>query len=223
LLQHLKARRRAARRYIDRRRWTRADPRFDVEWPAIDSVDGWLSQREAHLLFALAGLVPPDLAVVEVGSYKGRSTTALARGARADVPIYAVDPHTGCRVEVERGITVDTWPEFIENLDRAGSTAVIPVRSTSVIAAASYDGPPVKLLFIDGWHSTEAVVADYTSWRPHCAREPVIVFDDVWHPEVAQAIDSLRIQLPRHVGTVGKTGVFADGLPLRLRKAIEHA
>jgi len=139
------------------------------------------------------------------------------------VPIYAVDPHTGCRVEVEQGISVDTWPEFTENLVRTGSTAVVPVRSTSLEAARSYNGPPVQLLFIDGWHSTGAVIADYTNWRPHCVHEPIIVFDDMWHPDVAQGIDALVDQMPGHIGTVGKDGVFADGVPRRLRKLIEHA
>ena len=220
LLKPLKAGKRAAWRYMDQRRWARADPRFAASWPAIDSVEGWLSQREARLLFTLAGLVPSGSAIVEIGCYKGRSTTALASGARAGVPIYGVDPHTGCRVEVEAGIVVDTWPEFRENLARTGSTAVVPVRATSVEAAQSYDGAPVALLFIDGWHSADAVIADYSSWKPHCVPEPVVVFDDMWHPDVLRGIKVLAGQLPQHIGTVGKDGVFADGVPRHVRTLI---
>jgi hypothetical protein len=217
-----KAGKRAAWRFVDRRRWARAAPRFAEAWPAIDSITGWTSEREAQLLFTLAGLVRPGHAIVEIGSYEGRSTAALASGAHAGVPIYAVDPHTGCRVEVEQGISVNTWPAFIENLERTGSTAVVPVRSTSVEAARSYDGPSVELLYVDGWHSTDAVIADHTSWRPHCVRKPIIVFVDVRHSVVIQAIETLADHLPRRIGIVGKDVVFADELPPRIRRLIEH-
>ena len=218
----MKAAKRAAWRHLDQRRWARAAPRFAAAWPSIDSVEGWLAKREAQLLFALAGLVREGHAVVEVGSYKGRSTTALASGVNPGIPVYAVDPHTGCRVEVEQGMWVDTWQEFIENLKRTGSTAVIPVRETSVAAARTYHGPPVELLFIDGWHSTDAVIADYKSWKPHLTRDPIVVFDDMWHPDVVQGIDALVDQLPPQVGTVGKDVVFANTMPPRLRRLIQH-
>lgn len=52
--------------------------------------DGWLTEEEARLLWAAAG--PLGGAVLEVGSYKGRSTCLLARLGR---PVFAVDPFGG--------------------------------------------------------------------------------------------------------------------------------
>ena len=185
--------RRVVRRYAEHRHWARADPRFVAAWPEIDAADGWLSKREAEFLFTLASVVARGEAVVEIGSYKGRSTIALASGVHAGVPVYTVDPHTGCRFEVEQGLRIDTWTEFPANVARAGATPVIPIRSTSVDAAASYGGPKVGMLFIDGWHSTEAVVTDFTSWKPHLASDPAVVFVDWFDPDIGAPSTSLPL------------------------------
>jgi hypothetical protein len=128
----------------------------------IDSVDGWLSRREAELLFVLAGSVPASRVIVEIGSYCGRSTAALGFGLghRAQ-SLYAVDPHTGDRSQVEAGMSVDTFDTFLGNIDRLGlRDVVVPIRALSVEAATAYDGPEIGLLFVDGWHSKEAVIED---------------------------------------------------------------
>ena len=61
---------------------------------AIDETPGWLSLDEAALLYHLARQTTTG-SIVEVGSYRGRSTVALAKGALAggNRPVYAVDPH----------------------------------------------------------------------------------------------------------------------------------
>ena len=205
------------------RHFARADRRFVAAWPVIDSVDGWLSKYEAELLFALARGVPEGQAIVEIGSYKGRSTVTMAAATRPGVSVYAVDPHTGGVAAFERGEVVDTWDEFRTNLVRAGASSVVPVRLKSVDAAASYDGPEVGFLFVDGWHSTEAVLADYEAWKRHLASKPTIVFDDWDWPEVRIAIDVLREQLPRRVGVVGKDEVFADSLPRRVARLVRSS
>lgn len=191
----------------------RASRHFRSAWPVIGATDGWISMYEAEVLFALAELVPPGQAIVEIGSYKGRSTITMAAAAPTGVPIYAVDPHTGDRTQVDAGQVVDTWDEFRANLSRAKLTSVIPVRLRSVEAAASYDGPDVAMLFIDGWHSTDAVIADFESWQPYLAGTATIVFDDRAYAEIAIAIDALRDRLPSSVGTVQKFEVFAGDLP----------
>ena len=202
--------------------WRWADRRFLRAWPSIDPVDGWLTKLEAELLFALARDVPAGHAIVEIGSYKGRSTLTFSAGAGSGVPIFAVDPHTGDRTQVERGEVVDTWAEFRANLASAGTQSVVPVRAPSVEAAKSYRGPEIGLLFIDGWHSTEAVLADWESWRPFLSTAPTIVFDDWNHPEVRIAIDSLLPHLPGRVGAVGKDEVFADRVPRRVRRLCRY-
>ena len=63
----------------------------------LASVEGWLTDAEGELLFRLASRCTGRGVIVEVGSWKGKSTIALGRGSRAGVSatIHAVDPHAG--------------------------------------------------------------------------------------------------------------------------------
>jgi predicted O-methyltransferase YrrM len=181
-------------------------------WSAIDSVDGWLTRPEAELMFVLAGVISPSRAVVEIGSYCGRSTAALAFGTgRRKQSVYAVDPHTGDRSQVEAGLSVDTFETFLSNVRRLGlADAVVAVRALSVEAAGAYKGPEIGLLLVDGWHSTQAVTDDVTSWSPYFASDVIVVFDDFRFPEVAAGIAAVRNLLPEPLGSVGKDFVFAS-------------
>src|SRR5258708_7821544 len=65
-------------------------------------VEGWLTDAEADLLIAAAAqaLATPGErpALVEVGSYCGRSTVVLGSVAQALCPrarVFAIDPHLG--------------------------------------------------------------------------------------------------------------------------------
>jgi predicted O-methyltransferase YrrM len=56
-------------------------------------VEGWLSEAQGRALFEAAAATTGRGAIVEIGSWKGRSTTWLASGARlAGQRVYAVDP-----------------------------------------------------------------------------------------------------------------------------------
>ena len=48
----------------------------------IKTIDGWLSPNEAELLFNLTKRNPYDGVIVEIGSWKGKSTVCLGRGSQ---------------------------------------------------------------------------------------------------------------------------------------------
>src|SRR5579871_2007365 len=62
--------------------------------PDYEKIDGWLKLEEAELLFEAAMSVTSGC-IVEIGSYRGRSTVALAAGSRsgAKAPVFAIEPH----------------------------------------------------------------------------------------------------------------------------------
>lgn len=64
---------------------------------------GMLSDSEVDFLYRLGRLNHCRGAIVEIGSFKGKSTIALARGAAAAdrALVYAIDPH---RIKPEEGI-----------------------------------------------------------------------------------------------------------------------
>ncbi len=68
----------------------------------MNPIEGWLGEDEADLLIATTWKALTELsplnAVVEVGSYCGRSTVVLASVVKAicaQTKVYAIDPHTG--------------------------------------------------------------------------------------------------------------------------------
>src|SRR5436305_15309889 len=77
--------------------------------PLIADVPGWLTDEEGEALYDLARACTGRGMIVEIGSWKGKSTICLGLGSRAgaSVPAYAVDPHADyrfgdCKTNVER-------------------------------------------------------------------------------------------------------------------------
>ena len=138
-------------------------------------VEGWLSDAQGRALFFAAAETDGRGAIVEIGSWKGRSTTWLASGAHlAGRRVYAIDPHRRSR-EYPGAETLD---EFLGTLARNGLAAVVePLVMTSEEAASRIEGP-VELLFIDGDHSYEAVRRDAELWLPRLIEGGTVMFHD---------------------------------------------
>ena len=79
-------------------------------------VEGWMSPRELGFLYETALAMPRNVRVVELGSWKGRSTVALCEGLNEKAPeFWSVDTFRGDSfigtVEVS-----DVLPEFERNV-----------------------------------------------------------------------------------------------------------
>ena len=139
-------------------------------------IEGWLSHAQGRALFSAAESTSGRGAIVEIGSWKGRSTTWLGYGARArGLKVYAVDPHEGSREDPD----ARTFEAFISNIRRAGVVdAVQPLVMTSAAAVAVVEGP-VELLFIDGDHSPAGAERDAELWLPRLMVGGTAMFHDV--------------------------------------------
>lgn len=138
-------------------------------------IDGWLSEAQGRALFAAAAGCSGRGAIVEIGSWKGRSTTWLAHGARTrGLQVYAIDPHTGSREDP----AARTYDAFIENVRQAGVLdSVHPLVMTSSEAAGSVRGP-VELLFVDGDHTRAGAMRDAGVWLPRVMVGGTAMFHD---------------------------------------------
>lgn len=146
-----------------------------------DQVDGWLGKREGPYLYVLAEFASPLGAVVEIGSWKGKSTIWLAKACEA-VPgarIFAIDPH---REGSEQ--------EFRRNVKMAGVDAILtPIVAPSVEALKGWDRP-IGLLWIDGDHRYESVKSDFFGWEPFVVEGGVVAFHDTYSWEgVRRVVD----------------------------------
>jgi predicted O-methyltransferase YrrM len=135
----------------------------------IKDVPGWLSDEEGEALFELARECTGRGVIVEIGSWKGKSTICLGLGSRAGkgVRIFAVDPHADYR-----------HGEFKDNVERAGiADLVTPVKGLSQDVVASFD-EPIELLFVDGSHEEDDVRHDFESWVPKVVNGGTFAFND---------------------------------------------
>jgi predicted O-methyltransferase YrrM len=185
---------------------------YDRVWPVLQ----WDHRPSARRLFELAARGPGEGAIVEIGSFIGNSTVFLAAPWRDRV--HAVDPHSDASMTQVPG-TATTSQEFIANLERFGvRERVVYHREASVAAAHSWSDGSVRLLFIDGLHTYDAVTADYRAWAPHLARRHVVLFDDFLWGEVERAVRDLqREATPPWFAVRGGQAMFAtEPLPLRM-------
>ena len=182
------------------------DFKFRVSFQIIDRAFGFLSKSEAFALYFLAKNCVFGQNILEIGSLEGRSTLALASGARNGVKVYAVDPHTGEQKGLNRAQS-STWEVFLNNTKNF--SCIIPIRKYSKDAKKDI-GEKISLQFIDGWHSENAVDADINNFLPCLNKEFTIVFDDWGDSGVQAGIKKNLNVLPPFLGSVGKMVIFTN-------------
>ena len=169
------------------RLWIAADYASLAE--TFGPIEGFLHPLEGYALLLLAQHGPGVGAVVEIGSYMGRSTSYLALGVKrgSRPPVVAVD-HFGGSPEHQAGASHEskvlvaegtTYNQFLRNLETAAvAEHVRPIRAGSLEASRGWR-EPIRLLFIDGDHSYEASRADFAAWSPQVEGSGLIAFHDI--------------------------------------------
>jgi predicted O-methyltransferase YrrM len=166
------------------------------------SVPGWFREAEIRLLYRTVRdlRVPGD--IVEIGSWKGRTTVvmgrALADSSSATRRIHAVDPHTGSE-EHREAIAREgsTLGAFRRNLRKAGVAAFVDEHvTTSGEAAGTLEAAGVRLalLFVDGAHDEASVRRDLRAFLPRLTPGGLVALHDCEedgpHPGVWRAYRS---------------------------------
>jgi len=144
------------------------------------NIDGWVNEAEGEYLFETSRNCEGNGIILEIGSWKGKSTIYLGKGSQSGnkVKIYAVDPHTGSSEHIEEYGEVNTFDEFKKNIESAGLNNIItPVVKTSYDAFNMFD-EPVEFVFIDGAHEYEQVKLDFELWFPRLIEGGKIAFHD---------------------------------------------
>jgi predicted O-methyltransferase YrrM len=141
------------------------------------SVEGWLTSVEGRLLYELARQADPATYIVEIGSWKGRSTIWLAAGAKAGLGarVVAIDPHGGTSLH---STGEGTEGELRRNLDAAGVSDQVDVLVATSEAAVEGWNRPIGLLWIDGDHAYESVRRDFRAWEGHIVDGGIVALHD---------------------------------------------
>jgi MMP 1-O-methyltransferase len=175
--------------------------RKHADWPEelsdVPGIKGWLSRDAALLLYRLASQAAEGC-IVEVGSYRGRSTVVLARGAEhgPGARVYAVEPHEPFVGPRGGQFGPEDRAAFFRNMVRTGAYRTVRLLNTSSEIVAPGWTEPVALLWLDGDHSYEGVRRDFDAWAPHLVPDCDLVLDDTDDPRLGpqQLVEELAAE-----------------------------
>lgn len=159
---------------------------FNDIWKDVNLIEGWLNYPVVKLLYNKSRVLQSHQNIVEIGSWKGRSTVLFGLSSQAN--IYAIDPHTGS--SEHRGLVeeIDTYNEFKENLLKHNLLDKINIYKdySANVSKKFHEG--IDLLWIDGSHEYADVKLDFECWFPKLNYGGVILFHDSKWPGVKKLL-----------------------------------
>jgi len=158
----------------------------------MNNIQGWMGEPELEWLFEMAKGMR---SIIEIGSWKGRSTLALLSGCPG--PVYAVDHFKGDSDSfIQQGMVKreDVYETFMKNVGHFPNLRVLRMNSSD---AARGFSPMVDMVFIDGEHSYDSVKADLEAWLPKAKK---LICGHDWEP--ASMYEGLRQAVHEKLGEV---------------------
>ena len=152
-----------------------------------NGIEGWMTPLELEFLRIMAD---KNKSILEVGSWKGRSTKALLDSGKK---VFAVDTWEGSQDPQDLTYNMakkeDVFAIFKKNVGHYENLKII--KKDSLTAAKQFSDKSVDLIFIDANHTYEGVKADIQAWLPK-ARRAIMGHDYTpgW-PGVVKAVDEL--------------------------------
>lgn len=138
------------------------DTKYYFEYPA-NNIDGWMRFCELTYLYETAKGQP---SIVEVGSWKGRSSHALLTGCKGQVT--CIDTWNGSKDVFDDTNRLakqeDIFETFKKNVGHFENLKII--RKSSVEAAKDFKDGSIPFLFLDAGHTKDEVLEDIKVWLP---------------------------------------------------------
>jgi len=164
------------------------------------AVPGWFVQENLFTQMVLSCNDTDEYHFVEVGSWKGKSSTYMGVeiiNSGKKIKFDCVDTWLGSPehldikndsyeplLEIPNGL----YNEFIKNIHPIKSV-IHPIRMTSVEASKLYEDGSLDFIFIDGAHDYKSVKEDVEHWFPKLKVGGYIAGDDYAWPSVSSAVD----------------------------------
>lgn len=146
----------------------------------VMSIEGYLKKQEAECLVENAKNAKKGGVIVEIGSYRGRSTCALAIGTKATnkMPVYAIEPHEQFIGEYGGVYNSNDRQEFFKNILKLGHTDIVRLVNVPSHTIVKCWDKKISFLWIDGDHRYTAVKKDLLSWSKFIIRGGKIALHD---------------------------------------------
>jgi predicted O-methyltransferase YrrM len=175
----------------------------------LEKVQGQISDAENFFLFTQAMHLKPGSTIVEIGSYRGKSTLALAFGARlSGSRVYSIDPHehfTGAAGGVfgppDLAVKIRNIAKF--NL----GDVIFPICMSSHDVGKIWN-TPVDLCWIDGDHSYDGVKKDHQLFSVHVKKGGMLAFHDSEMEGVARLLKEVDAAVFKPADMIGSITAF---------------
>lgn len=161
----------------------------------IPGFDGMMNAKKCEFLYNTVKYYSGKKElIVEIGSFKGCSTSWLAMAGKGNgfKSLIAIDLFTGTPSWQE---DIDTYDYFIKRMHANDLIDFVkPIRADSKEAIKNWNqNDKISILHIDGDHSYEGVKADMDNYIPLVVNGGIIIIDDYdsFHPGVQKAADEL--------------------------------
>ena len=148
-----------------------------------ESLSGHLRKREVQFLATLP-FINAKGNILEIGSFKGKSTIILAKSAKASGinKIYACDPLSlSCETDPDDA-TKEELPEiFFNNLKQYNVEQFVEFYQIKSSNLAKSWNKPLKALWIDGDHTYQGTMSDLMLFHNYLTPGSIVCFHDVLH------------------------------------------
>lgn len=166
-----------------------------TKWNAIP---GWFSLEAAIAIQQGVKRLSPGSQVVELGSYQGRSSVAIAAVLPADGVLHCVDHFQGSaehlRVNLDVSNLLAAFQKNIEDFEVSDKIRVLAMTTTE--AAEKFTPESIDMLLVDAAHDYDSVKTDLVNWYPKLKPGGFLVCDDyapAW-PGVMRAIKAVGLE-----------------------------
>jgi hypothetical protein len=179
------------------------------------TIEGHLTPKEIRFLALLAACPTARGEILEIGSFKGKSTIVLSKAAAlaGDPRVVAVDPMTApSSTDPDLGGAASSLDAFWANARRHKVDAHIELHCALSSEVGATWSRPLRLLWIDGDHTYAGASQDFDLFGPHLADGAVIALHDVLHAfEGGLRVFMEDVVLSPHFAPVGCCGSIGWG------------
>lgn len=147
-------------------------------------VEGFLTPKEMRFLMLIAACPTAAGEILEIGSFKGKSTILLARASTLgdNASVNAVDPMTApCETDPDLMGDKSSLADFSRNIVEHGVSERVVLHQMLASQLAPTWDKPLRLLWIDGDHTYAGTKSDLEGFAPHLADKGIVAFHDVLH------------------------------------------
>lgn len=165
------------------------------------NIDGFMEQRELAQIEKWASEVPNNGVIVEVGSYKGRSSYAWASSCYPSVTVYCMD-----------GFDPTFYDIFKENMKGFNNVVILP--SIVPYQMPGWTDQLIDIFFLDAAHVNPEDIDAINYFFPLIKKGGLICGHDYYPdrdycPDVVANVRELEIRLGKEVMNPDGTSIWA--------------